>query len=121
MSDNTDLSQESVVERLYQHYRYAGAASEGSYDFDGGFSYHAESHAFGVGFGVGVTAAATNEYKPAGIIVSIIFGLDRGSALSDGKIAQDIRQEPHYALFGLALGIMLGNAGAAIDVITSVM
>lgn len=106
---------ESLVERLYQHYKYAGAPSEGSYDFNGGFSYHAEAHAFGVGFGVGITAGATGNYKFAGAIVALAFGIDRGVSLTDTKIGEDIKQEPHYALMGVGVGILLGNPQRAFD------
>lgn len=95
------------VARLAQQ---AGAKSEDSYERDGAFSYHAESHAFGVGLGVGVAASATGDYRYVAAVVALAFGLNRGPQLSSRKIAEDIKQEPHYLLFGLAIGLMVGGS-----------
>lgn len=98
---------ETVLGKLYRHYKYAGAPKESTYDFNGGFSYHAESHAFGVGAGVGWAAAATGQTRFIGAIVGAAFGLNRGAQLSSPRIMEDIKQEPHYALFGLVVGALL--------------
>ena len=90
-------------------FRQAGAVSESDTERDGAFSYHAETHAAGIGAGVGVTAAATGEYRLAGVVVSMAFGTNRGETALDPKVIEDIRQEPHYALGGLVAGVTLGK------------
>lgn len=98
----------TVLSRVVRLFRQAGAKDESSYDRDGAFSYHAETHAAGVGLGVGAAAGATGDYSYVGTIVGIAFVANRGETLSDPKITEDVRQEPHYALGGLALGLLIG-------------
>ncbi|WP_254766520.1 hypothetical protein [Salinilacihabitans rarus] len=105
MSERDDPT---VLSRLVRLVREAGAPSEDTYDRDGFLSYHAESHAAGIGIGVGAAASATGDLRYVGAIVALAFGANRGPTLSSAKIAEDVRQEPHYALGGLALGFLLG-------------
>ncbi|QLG47907.1 hypothetical protein [Natrinema halophilum] len=99
----------TVVSRALRVFREAGAPSEESTDRNGAFSYHAETHAAGVGIGVGAAAGATGDYRIVGAIVALAFGLNRGPSLSSARIGEDIKQEPHYALGGLALGLLIGT------------
>jgi len=99
---------QTVLGKLVRLFKQAGAPSEDTYDRDGAFSYHAESHAAGVGFGVGVAAMTIGELRYVSALLAIAFGANRGPQLSSAKIVEDIRQEPHYALGGLALGLLLG-------------
>lgn len=101
--DPTQLS------RLLRLVRQAGAPSEDSTERNGAFSYHAETHAAGIGIGVGAAASATGNYRFVGALVAITFGLNRGPSLSSRKIATDCRQEPHYLLGGIGLGLLLGT------------
>lgn len=103
---NTDPP--TVLSRIVRFVRQAGAPSEDSYDRDGFLSWHAESHAAGVGIGIGIMAGATDDYRFAGAIVALLFGLDRGPRLRDPKVVEDLVQEPHYAIGGLALGLVVG-------------
>lgn len=107
MTDETD--DPTVMSRLLRFAREAGAKREADTDRDGAFSYHAETHAVGVGLGVGVAAGATDEYRLVGGVVALAFGANRGPTLSSPKIAEDVRQEPHYALVGLVVGLVIGN------------
>ncbi|ELZ12487.1 hypothetical protein C478_10436 [Natrinema thermotolerans DSM 11552] len=100
--DPTQLS------RLLRLFRQAGAPSEDSTDRDGAFSYHAESHAAGLGIGLGAIATATGNYRYVGGLLAAAFGLNRGPTLSSSNITGDVRQEPHYFIGGLALGLVLG-------------
>lgn len=117
MSDDTSpaFEPETVIGPVIQRLREAGAPSEQTYERDGGFSYHAESHAFGVGFGVGLWAGATGDYQYAGAIIAAAFGLNRGPQLSSPRILEDIKQEPHYAIFGVAVGFLLGNPSRVVS------
>jgi len=106
MSDDT--SAETVLGRLLAFARQAGAKQESDTSRDGAFSHHAETHAFGVGFGVGAAATATGDARYVGAVVAIAFGANRGATLSDSKITEDVREEPHYALAGVGLGLLAG-------------
>ncbi|WP_254768220.1 hypothetical protein [Salinilacihabitans rarus] len=107
MTDDSDPP--TILSRLVRFVREAGAPSEDDTDRDGFLSYHAESHAAGVGLGVGIAASATGDLQYAGAILAMAFGLNRGPTLSNAKITEDVRQEPHYALGGLGLGLLLGS------------
>lgn len=54
----------NVVEWLAERAREAGASTESSTDRDGAFSYHAETHAFAVGYADGI--ASISPTPPAG-------------------------------------------------------
>lgn len=108
-SDTNKQEAPSIVSKVLAHAKYAGAVSEDEYDYNGGFSYHAESHAFAVGFGVGMGASSGllgDQGKAfVGSVMAAAFGLNRGPQLSSAKITEDIKQEPHYALMGLGIGL----------------
>lgn len=90
----------------------AGAPSEQSYPRNGGFSHHAETHSFAVGFGVGMAASSGflgDEAKAfVGSVVATAFGLNRGPQLTSPRITEDIVEEPHYAIAGLGVGLLFG-------------
>lgn len=98
----------TVLSKLVRLAKQAGAASEDDYERDGAFSFHAETHAAGIGFGVGAAATATNDYRYVAALLAIAFGANRGPELSSTQVLNDCRQEPHYLLFGLAIGLALG-------------
>jgi hypothetical protein len=86
----------------------AGAATESDSDRNGFLSYHAESHAVGVGLGVGWLALVTGNLQYLGLVVPALTAGLRAKNKQFGKILSDVRQEPHYAISGLALGGVLG-------------
>jgi len=98
----------TVLSKLVRLAKQAGAPSEGTYDRNGGFSWHAETHAAGFAFGVGLAAVTTNELRYVSALLSLVFGANRGPDVSSARIADDIKQEPHYAAGGLAVGLLLG-------------
>lgn len=95
---------DSLIDRL----REAGAKREADTERDGAFSYHAETHSAGIGAGLGMAAALTGQWRLVGLVVSIGVYAARGKSALDPKIAADVRQEPHYALGGLVLGVCIG-------------
>lgn len=106
MSDDEDFP--TVLSKLLRVLKQAGAPSEESTDRDGFLSHHAETHAVGVGIGVGAAAMTIGEMRYVAALLAIAFGANRGPKISSPRIVQDIKQEPHYALGGLAVGLFLG-------------
>jgi hypothetical protein len=86
----------------------AGAPTESDSDRNGFLSYHAESHAVGVGLGVGFVAIATGNIQYIGLVWPAITAGLRAKNKEFGKILTDVRQEPHYAAGGLVAGAVLG-------------
>lgn len=96
------------------------APSESSTDFDGLFSWAGESHAFAIGFGVGLTADPT-------LMTAFV-----GYALADMKVRYDFTDDPHvrqvteepaYALGGMAIGYIVNTrliGGSLLGVLPSV-
>jgi len=103
------MTYETLLERILTFARQAGAPSEEATERDGGFSYHAESHAFGVGLGVGFAAVTTGNYRIIALITSGLFGLNRIPEMSSPRITGDLRKEPHYCLFGIVIGAVVGG------------
>jgi len=98
----------TVISRIIRFLRSAGAKNEASYERDGAFSHHAETHAFAVGAGIGAAAPLTGNWRLIGGLFSLATALNRGPKLLDGKIAADVKQEPHYAFGGLLFGLVVG-------------
>ncbi len=98
----------TVLEKLIRVIRDAGAPSEADSERDGFLSYHAESHAAGLGIGIGMVAMTTDEMRYVSALLALAFGANRGPKLSSPRIAEDVKAEPHYAVGGLALGLLLG-------------
>lgn len=88
--------------------RQAGAATESDTDRSGFLSYHAETHALGVGLAAGFYYGATGDKRLMAAIVGIALAAERGATALDPKIVDDIRSEPHYALVGVIPGYVLG-------------
>jgi len=104
----------TVISRIIRFLRSAGAKQESGYDRDGAFSYHAETHAFAVGAGFGAAAAATGNWQLVGGVIGLVTAANRGPELTSPKIAEDVRQEPHYALGGLVVGLIVGLPAGAL-------
>jgi len=86
----------------------AGAPTESDSERNGFLSYHAESHAVGVGLGVAWLAMVTGNLQLLGLVVPAITAGLRAKNREFSKILTDVRQEPHYALGGLVVGAALG-------------
>lgn len=114
--DNTDTT---LLSKGLKLVRQAGASEESDTDRPGAFSYHAETHAAGLAFGVGYMAAATDDYRYAGALVALAFGVNRGPAPASAKVVEDIKQEPHYAIGGLVTGLIVGNLHWALIALSS--
>lgn len=97
----------------------AGAPHEKTHERDGAFSYHAETHAAGLGFGLGMAASSGvlgGEAKLyIGALLAAAFGLNRGPQLKSKKIVVDVEEEPHYFIGGLGLGLLLGASPVIIN------
>jgi len=89
--------------------RQAGAYREDDTDRDGAFSYKSETHAAGVGAGLGFAATATGQTRLLGLVVSMALYGRRGETTLDQTIVADVQAEPHYALGGLLLGALVGR------------
>lgn len=86
----------------------AGAPTEADSERNGFLSYHAESHAVGVGLGIGLAAVATGNIRWIGLVWPAITTGLRGKNKEFAKILADVKQEPHYGVAGLAVGAVLG-------------
>jgi len=98
----------TASERAIRFARQAGAAREGGTGRSGFLSWHAETHSLGIGLAAGFYYGATGDKRLMAAIVGIALAAERGQTALDPKIAEDIRQEPHYALAGVVPGYMLG-------------
>lgn len=88
---------------------HAGAATEAETPRNGAFSYHAESHAAGMGVAAGWFATATGKKGLLGTVYgAAVYGRARGESGKRARILRDIAQEPHYALGGVVVGAVLG-------------
>lgn len=97
------------LDRFVAWVKAAGAPTEASHDRNGFLSYHAETHAVGMGVAAGYTAAAFSEASLLGIVYgTAVHGRIRQSEGKRRRIIADVRQEPHYALGGVVVGGLLG-------------
>lgn len=98
-----------IAAYLVRLYKSAGAKSESSYGRDGFLSYHAESHALGMGMAAGFVSMAYGDAKLLGFVyAAAVYGKAQESNQQRRRIFVDIKQEPHYALAGLVFGAVLG-------------
>jgi len=102
----------------------AGAKTESASKRDGFLSYHAESHALGMGIAAGWFFAATGRTELLGMVyAAAVYG--KAHEVNGGKrrrILEDVRQEWHYALGGVVLGAVLGGGSSiAIEVLTRIV
>jgi hypothetical protein len=97
------------LDRLIRFLKGAGAAEEADTDRNGFLSYHAETHAVGMGIAAAFTAVAFNEASLLGIVyAAAVHGRVRQSTGKRRRIIADVKQEPHYALGGVVIGALLG-------------
>lgn len=99
------------IDKAVRFVKSAGAKTEADSDRDGFLSYHAESHAAGLGLAAGFAFAAWSEMSLLGIVYgAAVHGRVAQSAGKRRRILRDVVQEPHYALGGIVLGAVLGAA-----------
>lgn len=101
----------------------AGGKTEAKTKRDGFLSYHAESHALGMGTAAGYLAVAHGEKRLLGMVIAgAVHGQAHAKSGRRRRIFKDIVEEPHYALFGIVMGGVLGavanvaTGGAAPDI-----
>ena len=117
MTRNTTPGDESLslVERGVRFFKSAGAVEEEDYERDGFLSYHAESHAAGLGIAAGWFAGATGKTELLSLVyAAAVYGKAQGKNSKRRRILRDVVQEPHYAVGGVVLGAVLGAITSAI-------
>lgn len=100
--------------------RQAGAPSESDTERDGVLSYSGESHALAIGIGAGVVSAllllmgyTELSALPAAAVVAWALGLRKVPKGSDSHV-RDVAHEPAYAVAGVAVGVVVVLALAAL-------
>lgn len=89
--------------------RDAGAPTEKSTERSGFLSYHAESHALAMGIAGGFIATAAGETKLLSLVyAAAVYGRATERGGSRKKVFADIKQEMHYAVMGIVIGILAG-------------
>jgi len=98
----------TAVEYLIKWIKRAGAETEAQSKRNGFLSYHAETHAVGMGIAAGFIAVASGQSKLLGLVYGAsVYGKASGTS-KRRRILLDMKQEPHYALGGVVMGAMLG-------------
>lgn len=102
----------TTLETLIRLAKTAGAKREAQTDRDGVLSYHAESHALALGLAAGWFAIVQGEASLLSALYSAaVYG--KVSGLGDApkrrRLLVDVKQEPHYGLFGVVAGAVLGT------------
>lgn len=98
-----------MIQRFIQFIKDAGAKTEKASDRDGFLSYHAESHAAGMGLAGGFMATAAGETKLLGLVyAAAVHGTAKERNGKRRRILLDVVQEMHYALGGIVVGALLG-------------
>jgi len=97
-----------MLTRLRDWVKSASSKTESGSDRDGFLSYHAESHAAGVGIGIGWIAVVTGDIQLLGLLLPAITSGLKAKDKEFGKILTDVKTEPHYALGGIVFGALLG-------------
>lgn len=95
---------------IFSGWMYEGdATDESDTDRNGFLSYSGEAHASGVGIGAGFLLTAQNNEKVYGLVIAAITaGLRGESSRKFSPILRDVKDEPHYAGFGVVVGCILG-------------
>lgn len=114
MSNNDpDRTDDIELTDIADQIETAGAKSEDATGRDGFLSYHAESHAAGMGVSLGMLSSTTGNMRWAsGAAAIALYNADADTGKSfdlEAHIRDDIKSEPNYLLGGLAVGLFLGN------------
>jgi hypothetical protein len=101
-----------MIQALTNLIRQMGAPSEQATERDGAFSQHEETHAAGFMFGIGLLLPLAGMVPQLGAFISLVFGTSHGKTPIPihKDLMHDIQAERHYAIGGLATGIVLGLA-----------
>lgn len=106
-----------MLAELLTFIKAAGAKSESDSDRDGFLSYHAEAHAAGLGIAAGWFATATGETKLLSVVYgAAVYGKATGENKKRRRIVRDVVEEPHYSVFGVVLGAVLGTVGGHLGI-----
>lgn len=98
-----------MIEALIRYVKAAGAVEELDSERDGFLSYHAESHAAGLGIAAGWFATATGETRLLSVVyAAAVYGKAQGTNDKRRRIVRDVVEEPHYGLGGVVVGAVLG-------------
>jgi hypothetical protein len=100
----------TLLKRLVVLAKQAGGETEPKTKRDGFLSYHAETHALGMGIAAGWWYGAEGDTQ----LLSLVYGaaVEARAHAANGKrrrILRDIAAEPHYALAGVVAGAVLGS------------
>jgi hypothetical protein len=105
----------TILKRVVHLIKQAGGKSEAKTKRDGFLSYHAETHAMGMGIAAGWFAAAQGSTELLGIVyAAAVYGRAHASNGKRRRILMDIVQEPHYALFGAVAGAVTGAVTSSV-------
>lgn len=103
------------LDRLIRWAKRAGSKTEASHPEDGFLSYHAETHALGLGIGAGWAALLLNEASLLGIVYgAAVHGRVAQSGHGRRRVWMDVVQEPHYAIGGIVVGGLLALGARAV-------
>ncbi|MFW5978296.1 MAG: hypothetical protein ACOCP2_03580 [Halohasta sp.] len=100
---------DALIEKTVRFVRQAGAASESDTERNGFLSYHAETHALVLGFAAGLVTGVGDTQIFGVILGTASAGLRGESSRQPTKVLKDVYQEPHYALFGASVGLLLAH------------
>lgn len=100
----------TLMKRLVRFIERAGAEGEDDFEGNGFLSYHAETHAIGMGVAAGWWYGAEGTTELLGLVyAAAVNGEAHARNGKRRRILRDIVQEPHYALGGVVLGAVLGS------------
>jgi hypothetical protein len=106
-----------MLAELLAFIKAAGAKSESDSDRDGFLSYHAESHAAGLGIAAGWFATATGETRLLSVVYgAAVYGKAQGTNEKRRRIVRDVVEEPQYALAGVVVGAAVGTVAGQLSI-----
>jgi hypothetical protein len=107
----------SILKQIIRFVKRAGSKSEEDFKGNGFLSYHAETHAAGLGIAAGWWYGAEGNTELLSLVyAAAVHGEAHARNGKRRRILRDIVQEPHYALGGVPIGAALGAmASWAVD------
>lgn len=101
--------QRSPLEYIIAIIKSAGQPTEADSERDGFLSYKSESHAAGMGIAAGFYYGAEGNTRLLSLVYTgAVYGTAKEKNGQRGRIWRDIVKEPHYALGGVIVGVLLG-------------
>jgi hypothetical protein len=99
-----------MIAELLAWIQAAGAKTEADSERDGFLSYHAESHAVGLGISAGWFATATGQTQLLSVVyAAAVYGKASGVNEKRTRVVRDVVEEPHYGLGGVVVGAVFGT------------